>query len=108
MSLIKESIAECKPRKDPLARPYYTEAEVQALRAVWVGQGSERQQVMAFEFLLRAFGKDDEPFRPGEPDLTAYACGKRSAALTLVWMLKAAPARTDPDKIASRNTKEQG
>lgn len=71
MSEIKESIAECKPRKDPLARPYYTEAEIQALRAVWAGQAGERQQKLAMEYMIRAFGTHDTSFRPGDPYLTA-------------------------------------
>ena len=106
MDLIKESIADCKPRKDPLTRPYYTEAELQALRAVWEGVASEHQQRMAMEYMVRAFGTYDTSFRPGDPYLTAFAEGRRHAGTTLVWMLKAAPARTDPDKIAARN--EQG
>lgn len=106
MDLIKESIADCKPRRDPLARPYYTEAELQALRAVWEGVASANQQRMAMEYMVRAFGVHDTSFRPGDPYLTAFAEGRRHAGTTLVWMLKAAPARTDPDKIAARN--EQG
>ena len=106
--LIRDSIADCKPRKDPLARPFYTEAEVQALRALWVGQATERQQKMALEYMIRAFGTHDTSFRPEDPYLTAFAEGRRHAGTTLVWMLKAAPARTDPDKIASRQMKEQG
>jgi len=107
VSHIKDSIAECVPQVDPLARPFYTEAEIQALRAVWEGQATERQQRMSMEYMIRAFGVHDTSFRPGDPYLTAFAEGRRYAGTTLVWMLKAAPTRTDPDKIASRNL-EQG
>lgn len=105
--LIKESIAECRPQKDPLARPFYTEAELQSLRAVWEGVADARQQKMALEYMIRAFGTHDTSMRPGDPYLTAFAEGRRHAGTTLVWMLKAAPARTDPDKIAIRNTKKE-
>ncbi len=105
--MIQEDVASCKPKQDPLARPDYTEAEVQALRAVWEGQASERQQRMALEYMIRAFGTHDTSFRPGDPYSTAFAEGRRHAGTTLVWMLKAAPTRTDPDKIASRSIKEQ-
>lgn len=106
--LIKESVGECKPRKDPLDRPYYTEAEVNALRAVWEGVADPRQQRMAMEYMVRAFGVHDTSFRPGDPYLTAFAEGRRHAGTTLVWMLKAAPTRTDSDKVAARSiSKEQ-
>ena len=107
--MIRESLADCKPKPDPLERPDYTEAEVQAIRAVWEGVANQRQQRMALEYMIRAFGTHDTSFRPSDPYLTAFAEGRRHAGTTLVWMLKAAPTRTDPDKIASRNTnKEQG
>ncbi len=106
--MIRDSVGECLPNPNPLARPDYTEAEVQAVRAVWDGVGSERQQRMVMEYMVRAFGTHDTSFRPGDPYLTAFAEGRRHAGTTLVWMLKAAPTRTDPDKIASRSTKEQG
>lgn len=104
---IKKSIGDCRPDKDPLARPDYTEAECQALRAVWTGTATSRQQKMAMEYMIRAFGTHDTSFRPGDPYLTAFAEGRRHAGTTLVWMLKAAPTRTDPDKIAARSVNEE-
>jgi hypothetical protein len=99
---IKKSIRECVPQADPLARPHYTEAEAQALRAQYRGEADKRQQKMALEYLLRAFGTHDTSFRKGDQYLTAFAEGRRHAGTTLVWMLFEAPTRTDPDKIASR------
>jgi hypothetical protein len=107
MTQIRETINDCKPHKNPLVRPDYTEAEIQALRAVWLGNATARQQKMAMEYMIRAFGTHDTSFRPGDPYLTAFAEGRRHAGTTLVWMLKAAPTRTDPDKVAARHT-EQG
>ena len=106
---VRASINECLPNPDPCARPDYTEAEVQSLRAVWTGTANNRQQIMAMEYMIRAFGTHDRSFRPGDQHLTAFAEGRRHAGTTLVWMLKAAPTKTDPDKIAARNVdKEQG
>jgi len=101
--MIQDTIGECIPHKDPLERPDYIEAEVQALRAIWNGVATEHQQRMALDFMIRAFGTHDTSFRPQSQYLTAFAEGRRFAGTTLVWMLKAAPTRTDPDKIATRN-----
>ena len=101
--MIQEHIESCVFKKDPLARPDYTEAECQSLRACWRGEASERQQKMALECLLRIYGTHDTSYRPGDTHATAFAEGKRNAGTTLVWMLKSAPTRTDPDKISTRN-----
>ena len=103
---IREKIEECLPHEDPLQRPDYTEAEIQALKAVYSGEATPRQQRMLCDWLMRACGTHDEPFRPDNQYLTAYACGKRFIGTTFVWMLKAATARTDPDKIATRHIEE--
>ena len=107
-SPLKDSLEECVPRKDPLARPFYIEAEVQALRAVHRGEADDRQQRMCLDFLMRVYGTHDTSHRPGDPYATAFAEGKRFAGTTLVWMLKAAPVRTDPDKTATRKVEEKG
>lgn len=103
---LKESIELCFPHKDPLERPDYIEAEIQAVRAVHRGEASARQQRMALDFLMRAYGTHDTSHRPGDPYATAFAEGKRFAGTTLVWMLKAAPVRTDPDKTATKKVKK--
>jgi len=100
---IQEKIEDCRPHKDPLERPDYTEAEIQALRACWRGEATERQQRMCLDYLIRASGTHDVSYRPGDSHATAFAEGKRFVGTTLVWMLKAAPTRTDPDKISTRN-----
>ena len=104
--MLREKIEECLPHKDPLQRPDYLEAEIQALRAVHRGDADERQQRMVLDFLMRAFGTHDISFRPAGEHLTAFAEGKRFCGTTIVWMLKAAPVRTDPDKIATRKVHE--
>jgi len=103
--MLRDTIAECLPHKDPLERPDYTEAEVQALRAIWRGEGTPDQQRLSLEYMVRAFGTHDASFRPENQYETAFAEGRRFAGTTLVWMLNVAPTRTDPDKIAARNVK---
>lgn len=103
MAEIRNSAEECvRTHKNPLIRSDYTEAEVQALRALWRGEASARQQKMALDFIMLASGKDDVSHRPGDSHDTAFAEGKRFVGLTIVWMLFDAPSKTDPDKIAAR------
>ena len=104
--MIQEKIEDCVPHKDPLQRPDYTEQEVQAIRAVWNGKGTERQQRVALDFIMRAAGTHDISFRPSGEHLTAFAEGKRFVGTTVVWMLKSAPSKTDPDKIAARHIED--
>jgi len=104
--MIKDSIEECIPRTHPHQRPHYTEAEVQALRAVMNGQGSARQQRMLCEWLMRASTKDDLSYRPADTHATAFAEGKRFVGMTFVWMLRSATRRTDDDKIAARHIED--
>lgn len=107
---VQRSVEECLPHKDPLVRPDYTEAEIQALRAVHRGEADARQQRLFFDYAMRATAKDDEVYRPGDTHATAFAAGKRWVGTTFIWMLRSAPTRTDPDKIAARSSKseEQG
>jgi hypothetical protein len=103
---LKKTIQECIPIADPLARPHYTEAEAQAVRACFSGEANARQQRMALDYMMRAFGTHDTSFRPGDQYLTAFAEGRRHAGTTLRWMLFDAPTRTDPDKIATRKIED--
>ena len=105
--MIRDSLEQCLPHKDPLQSPDYTESEVQAIRAAWRGQASARQQRMLCDWLIRACGKDDTSYRPGDSHATAFAEGKRWVGTTFVWMLKSATSRTDPDKIAARHIEDE-
>ena len=105
--MICDSLAECVHHEDPTEHPDYTEAEIQALRAMWDGQASERQQRLAMEYWIRACGTHDRSFRPESDRLTTFAEGKRFMGTNMIWMLKTAPTKTDPDKIAARLIGEQ-
>ncbi|MCK5712594.1 MAG: hypothetical protein KAI25_07760 [Hyphomicrobiaceae bacterium] len=102
MTAAQTRVEECLPHENPIERPDYTEFEVQSIRALYEGKASERQQLAILPYILRAAGTHDLSYRPGDSHATAFAEGKRFVGTTLVWMLKSAPARTDPDKIAAR------
>lgn len=104
--MIRDKIEQCLPHKDPLELPDYTEAEVQAIRAVHSGNATARQQRMLCDWLIRAAGTHDTSFRPDNSHETAFAEGKRHVGTTFVWMLRSATSRTDADKIASRHIEE--
>lgn len=108
MGDIKDKVEECVPQKDPTARPHYTNFEVMALRACMDGKAGERQQRAAIEYIIRAAGTHDMSYRPEDPTGTAFAEGKRFVGTTLVWMLKSAATRTDPDKISARDLDDGG
>ena len=57
---------------------------------------------MALDFLMRGFGTHDISFRPDDAHLTSFCEGKRWCGTLIVYMLKQAPTKTDPDKIAAR------
>jgi hypothetical protein len=101
---IRAKIEECVPKRDPHERPDYTEAEVQALRASWRGEGDARQQRMALDLIVRMAGTHDMSYRPGDPHATTFAEGRRKVGLDIVWLIMQAPTKTDPDKIATRKT----
>jgi len=102
MTKQQSKVSECLPHENPIERPDYTEMEVHAIRALYDGNASERQQKLILPYILRAAGTHDMSYRPGDSHATAFAEGKRFLGTTLVWMLKSAPTRTDPDKIAAR------
>ena len=96
-----------QPNPDPLERPDYHEADVQAIRACYNHAASGEQQRRALDWMIWAFGTHDTSYRPQSDRATAFAEGRRHAGTTLVWMIKSAPTRTDPDKIATRNIKDE-
>lgn len=102
MSLI-DSDEPLMPKADPLERPDWHEADVQAIRAMYADPQGRR----ALDWMLFAFGTHDTSFRPSSDRLTAFAEGRRHAGTTLVHMIRYADTRTDPDKIAVRTAGEQ-
>ena len=95
------------PYEDPLEKPDYVEADVQAIRAVHERRATPEQQKRAFDWLIQAYGTYDTSYRPDSERNTIFAEGRRQAGMILVWMIKYAPSKTEPDKIAIRQLGEQ-
>jgi hypothetical protein len=48
-----------------------------AIKALNAGNANESQQRMALRWIIEmAAGTYDQPYRPGAPDETAFACGR--------------------------------
>ena len=101
--MLKDTRDECVLHKDPLERPDYIESDVQAIRALYSRTASGKQQRDALDWMIWAFGTHDTSYRPDSARNTDFAEGRRHAGTTLVWMIKSAATRTDPDKIAARS-----
>lgn len=103
-----DSVAQKTPKKDPLERPDYLEADVQALRALSAGVATQQQQHRAMHFLVHELcGTYDMPYRPGSERDTAFACGKQWVGQTIVYFLNHAPTKTSRDEISARRQGEQ-
>jgi len=105
--MLRRKKEQCVPHKNPIEKPDYVEADVQALRAVHRGMATPEQQKRAIEWMITAFGTYDTSFRPDSSRLTDFAEGRRHAGQILVWMLKFAKSKTDPDKISTRHLGEE-
>jgi hypothetical protein len=82
--------------QNPLAYPDYTEAEVQAVRALVRGAASAHQQKLAIDFIVDAVCcTHDVPYRPTER-ATCLQLGKVLVGRHLIWLLQVAKVETDP------------
>jgi hypothetical protein len=105
-NLVKEP-EEKLPKRDPLERPDYLEADVQALRAVNEGRATSDQQRRAMRFLINEIcGNYDMPYRPDSSRDTDFALGKMWVGQTVVYFLKIAPTVTISDEISVRHAME--
>ena len=102
--MLRKTLQDCVRHEDPILAPDYTEADVQALRAVANGYGTEDQQKRAIKFFIEDIcGTYDFPFRPGPVDReTNVALGRVRAGQILVYFLNDAPTETPVAKIAAR------
>lgn len=83
-----------KPTREP-PPPYASidhevhRVAVHALRALYAGTASADQQQLALAFILEQLcDKDGLSYRPGKPDDTAFAEGRRWIGLQIVHLLK--------------------
>ena len=100
--MLRKTLQECKSYPDPLAAPDYTEADVQALKALQRGSATADQQQRAIAFIINTVcGTYDCASRRNERE-TNLALGKQRAGQHLVYFLNDAPTETPIAKIASR------
>lgn len=65
------------PKSNPLAPATYEDLDVEAIKAVAAGNASEGQQKRAIGWIVhKAAMTHDEPFVPGQPDVTAHLTGR--------------------------------
>lgn len=79
----------------------YDETVTWAVRAFAKGLATEGQQQIVWHWIMRASGVDDQSYRPGHPDDTAFAEGKRFVALQLRKQLS--PLVDPPPKGQTKN-----
>lgn len=84
----------------------YDEAEVAAIKAVAAGNASPGQQKLALDWIVHKAARTyDEPFLPGQHDLTMNLLGRRSVGLQIVKLVnvplrRLVPAKSQPTKDA--------
>lgn len=88
-----------KPRiqkKEAIAPPDYEAADVYAIQALMRGEANETQQKRALDWIVNAASRAfDVSFRPGAPDETAFAEGRRFVGLQIDKMTRLNPAIFD-------------
>lgn len=96
------------PAKDPLAESRalmgslaatYDEAEVLAVKAVAAGNASPEQQKRALDWIIQKAARTyDEPFMPGQHDLTLNLLGRRNVGLQIVKLINVPVKKLVPSK----------
>jgi len=81
-----------------------TEAEVAAVKAVAAGNASAGQQKLALDWIIHKAARTyDEPFLPGQHDLTMNLLGRRNVGMQIVKLInvpgkKLMPSKPQPTK----------
>ena len=100
--MLKKRLEDCVLHEDPLRAPDYTEADIQAWRAIADGHATGDQQIRAYKFLVEKIcGTYDCAARRNKRD-TYYALGRARAGQILVYFVNDAPTETPVAKIAAR------
>jgi hypothetical protein len=83
----------------------YTEAEVEAVKAVAAGNASPGQQKLALDWIIHKAARTyDEPFLPGHGDMSVHLGGRRNVGLQIVKLINVPVKKLVPSKPLS--TKE--
>lgn len=65
----------------------YDISDVTAFQRCWDGTAEAHQQRAVIEWILFASGKNGPAFAPGQPDVTAFAEGKRWLGIQVMKLL---------------------
>lgn len=92
-------------KKEPFKPPEYSSADVYAVQALRRGNASPEQQRHAVDLIINGIAcAFDQSYRPGKPDETTFAEGKRFVGLQVYRLAHMNPAtveniygRTDDD-----------
>lgn len=77
----------------------YDEAEVAAVKAVAAGNASPEQQKRALNWIIQKAARTyDEPFMPGQHDLTLNLLGRRNVGLQIVKLINVPVKKLVPSK----------
>lgn len=86
-------------RKEPWHPAPWDVATAQAVKALARGDATNDQQRRALDWIIKdAASTYDEPFVPGNPDISDYLCGRRSVGLQIVKLLNIDLARIEQAK----------
>lgn len=70
---------------DYVGIPRASTLEVGAIQSLRAGEATPDQQITALEWIVRvAAMKDEDPFVPGQSDITNYRMGRRAVGLAIV------------------------
>ena len=83
-------------------RPQYSEADIQALRAVARGTASPDQQIRFFDYFINVLCDTYGQHWRANPDMTNLCLGQALPGQHAIYMLKVAPVATDTTATSIR------
>jgi len=87
-------------------RPQYSEADIQAIRAVDNGSATPDQQKRAMNYIINYASQAYDMCWRIDPSMKDLALGQALVGQHIVHMIKHAKTKTSADKIAARNLTE--
>jgi hypothetical protein len=104
---MKDALADSRALMGSLAATY-DEAEIAAVKAVAAGNASAGQQKLALDWIVNKAARTyDEPFLPGQHDVTLNLLGRRSVGLQIVKLVNLPATKLLPaSKLSKPNAKK--
>lgn len=95
---VRDPLADSRALMGSLAASY-DEADVAAVKAVAAGNASPEQQKHALNWIIQKAARTyDEPFMPGQNDLTLNLLGRRNVGLQIVKLINVPVKKLVPSK----------